>query len=114
MEQRFLFAALDVATGEAIGRLKRQHRSTEFLAFLEEIDASVSDEMPINQIMDNYATHKTDKVRALLAARPRYIILFTPTFCLLAEFGRAFFLNVERVVDQATGTCQCQRSRRFN
>jgi len=36
-----LFAALDVATGEVIGQLKRQHRSTEFLAFLREIDASV-------------------------------------------------------------------------
>lgn len=48
-----LFAALDVATGEIIGRLKRQHRSTEFLAFLKEIDASVPDDMPIHLIMDN-------------------------------------------------------------
>jgi len=74
-----LFAALDVATGEVIGRLKRQHRSTEFLAFLREIDASVPAEMPIHLIIDNYATHKTDKVRAWLAARPRYNIHFTPT-----------------------------------
>ena len=36
-----LSAALDVATGEVIGQLKRQHRSTEFLALLREIDASV-------------------------------------------------------------------------
>lgn len=31
-----LFAALNIATGEVIGRLKRRHRSTEFLAFLKE------------------------------------------------------------------------------
>ncbi|GFM56073.1 hypothetical protein PSCICF_22510 [Pseudomonas cichorii] len=74
-----LFAALDVATGEVIGRLKRKHRSTEFLAFLREIDASVPAEMPIHLIMNNYATHKTDKVRAWLATRPRYNIHFTQT-----------------------------------
>jgi transposase len=55
---------LDVATGEVIGRLKRQHRSTEFLAFLREIGTLVPADMPIHLIMDNYATHKTDKVRA--------------------------------------------------
>jgi len=34
-----LFAALDVATGEVIGRLKRQHRSTEFL--VKDLEASI-------------------------------------------------------------------------
>nr|SPD89477.1 ISPsy1 transposase [Pseudomonas syringae pv. cerasicola] len=59
-----LFAALDVATGEVIGRLKRQHRSVEFLSFLKEVDASLPADVPIHLIMDNYATHKTDKVKA--------------------------------------------------
>jgi len=44
-----------------------------------EIDVSVPADMPIHLIMDNYATHKTDKVRAWLAARPRYKLHFTPT-----------------------------------
>ncbi len=74
-----LFAALDVATGEVIGRLKRQHRSVEFLSFLKEVDASLPADVPIHLIMDNYATHKTDKVKAWLAAHPRYSIHFTPT-----------------------------------
>lgn len=86
-----LFAALDVATGEVIGRLKRQHRSTEFLAFLKEIDASVPDDMPIHLILDNYATHKTDKVRAWLAARPRYNIHFTPTSASWLNLVERFF-----------------------
>ncbi|WP_032712916.1 IS630 family transposase, partial [Pseudomonas amygdali] len=43
-----LFAALDVATGEVIGRLKRQHRSVEFLSFLKEVDTSVPTDVPIH------------------------------------------------------------------
>ncbi len=86
-----LFAALDVATGEVVDRLKRQHRSTEFLAFLREIDASVPAEMPIHLIMDNYATHKTDKGRAWLAARPRYNIHFTPTSASWLSLVERFF-----------------------
>ncbi len=58
-----LFAALDVATGEVIGRLKRHHRSTEFLAFLKDVDASLPCDREVHLITDNYATHKTDKVR---------------------------------------------------
>lgn len=42
-----LFAALDIASGEVIGRLKRRHRSVEFLAFLKEVDASVPEDTAI-------------------------------------------------------------------
>ncbi|KPC28263.1 ISRSO5-transposase protein [Pseudomonas syringae pv. cilantro] len=86
-----LFAALDVATGEVIGRLKRQHRSVEFLSFLKEVDASVPTDVPIHLIMDNYATHKTDKVKAWLAARPRYSIHFTPTSASWMNLVERFF-----------------------
>ena len=58
-----LFAALDVATGEVIGRLHRRHRAKEFLAFLEEIDREVPEDLDIHLVMDNYGTHKTEKVR---------------------------------------------------
>ncbi|MDT4821714.1 Integrase core domain protein [compost metagenome] len=86
-----LFAALDVATGEVIGRLKRRHRSTEFLAFLKEVDASVPGDMTVHLIMDNYATHKTDKVRGWLAAHPRYQVHFTPTSASWLNLVERFF-----------------------
>lgn len=86
-----LFAALDVATGEVIGRLKRRHRSTEFLAFLKEVDASVPSDMTVHLIMDNYATHKTDKVRGWLAAHPRYQVHFTPTSASWLNLVERFF-----------------------
>ncbi len=86
-----LFAALDIATGEVIGRLKRRHRSTEFLAFLKEVDANVPEDMPVHLVMDNYATHKTDKVKAWLAAHPRYQVHFTPTSASWLNLVERFF-----------------------
>ena len=86
-----LFAALDVATGKAIGQLKRRHRSAEFLQFLKAIDATVPTDQDIHLIMDNYGTHKTEKVRAWFAARPRYHVHFTPTSASWLNLVERFF-----------------------
>lgn len=75
-----LFAALDVATGGVITKSKKRHRHQEFLQFLRHIDANVPSNMDVHLIMDNYGTHKHDKVRSWLARRPRYHIHFTPTY----------------------------------
>ncbi len=55
-----LFAALNVATGEVIGKCHRRHRSREFLKFLDHLDATVEREagVEIHLILDNYGTHK--------------------------------------------------------
>ena len=74
-----LFAALDTATGKVIGACKQQHRSIEFIKFLDQIDASVPSNLDIHIILDNYATHKTAAVHGWLAKRPRYHLHFTPT-----------------------------------
>ncbi len=86
-----LFAALDVATGEVIGKLQQRHRAKEFLAFLNEIDKSVPAGMDIHIIMDNYGTHKTEKVRGWFSARPRYHIHFTPTSASWINLVERFF-----------------------
>ena len=75
-----LFAALDVATGSVLAQSKKRHRHQEFLQFLRHIDANVPSELDIHIIMDNYATHKHQKVRSWFARRPRYHIHFTPTY----------------------------------
>ena len=74
-----LFAALDVATGQVIGRCHRQHRHQEFLRFLDQIDQSVPQNMDIHIVMDNYGTHKTPKVQRWFAKHHRYHLHFTPT-----------------------------------
>ncbi len=74
-----LFAALDVKTGEVIGECHRRHRSIEFRAFLDRIEAEVPAELDVHLIVDNYGTHKTELIKRWLARRPRFHVHFTPT-----------------------------------
>ena len=74
-----LFAALDVASGFIIGKCYKRHRAAEFLNFLKEVDAQIRVGLDVHIIMDNYATHKTPRIRAWLARRPHYHVHFTPT-----------------------------------
>jgi transposase len=74
-----LFAALDVATGNVIGRCFRRHRTSEFKRFLDHVDAQVPAGLDVHLILDNYATHKTAVVRQWLQRHPRYHLHFTPT-----------------------------------
>lgn len=74
-----LFAALDIATGAVIGKCYKRHRATEFLDFLKQIDRQVPEGPDLHLVMDNYATHKTPKIKAWLARRPHWQVHFTPT-----------------------------------
>jgi transposase len=76
-----LFAALNVATGEVIGRCLRRHRHQEFLKFLNEIDANVlrGPGVEIHLVMDNYGTHKSPAVKRWFLRHPEYHLHFTPT-----------------------------------
>jgi transposase len=74
-----LFAALDIATGAVIGKCYKRHRAQEFLDFLKRVDASVPEGPEVHLVMDNYATHKTPKIKAWLARRPHWHVHFTPT-----------------------------------
>jgi putative transposase len=75
-----LFAALDIATGGVLAQPKKRHRHQELLQFLRHIDANVPPELDVHIIMDNYSTHKHEKVRSWFARRPRYYLHFTPTY----------------------------------
>jgi hypothetical protein len=57
-----LFAALNVLTGEVLGKCLPRHRNGEFLKFLRLIDRSVPRGRQIHLIVDNYSTHKHDNV----------------------------------------------------
>ena len=74
-----LFAALDIATGNVLGKCYRRHRSVEFLDFLKKIDIAVPADLDIHLVLDNYGTHKTALVRQWLQKRSRYHLHFTPT-----------------------------------
>ncbi|OLF04368.1 IS630 family transposase, partial [Actinophytocola xanthii] len=74
-----LFAAFDVGSGSVIAQHYRRHRHQEFLRFLKLIDAAVPKELDLHLVLDNYATHKTPKVKEWLIRHPRFHLHFTPT-----------------------------------
>ena len=66
-----LFAALNMATGEVIGKTYRKHRHQEVLRFLREVEKTVPQEQEIHIVLDNYATHKHEKVLAWIERKKR-------------------------------------------
>ena len=74
-----LFAALNVASGQLIGKCFSRHRHEEFLSFLRLIDREVGKGKEIHIILDNYATHKHEDVKRWLDKHKRFHLHFTPT-----------------------------------
>jgi transposase len=74
-----LFAAFDLAGGSVIAQHYRRHRHQEFLRFLKLIDKAVPRDLDLHLVLDNYATHKTPKVKEWLIRHPRFRLHFTPT-----------------------------------
>ena len=73
-----LFAALNIASGKVIGDCHTRHRHQEFLKFLKLLDKEVPDK-ELHLILDNYATHKHEKVQRWLRRHKRFHLHFTPT-----------------------------------
>jgi putative transposase len=74
-----LFAALDTATGEVLGKCYKRHRHQEFIHFLNLINTNAAKEKEIHIITDNYSTHKHEKVKKWFKRHKRFYIHFTPT-----------------------------------
>jgi transposase len=94
-----LFAALNVATGNVLGRCFQRHRSAEFRKFLDLVYAAVPVELDVHLVLDNYATHKTPMIKRWLAKRPRVHLHFTPTHASwLNQVERWFALLTQRKI----------------
>jgi putative transposase len=94
-----LFAALNVLSGEVMARCMPKHRHQEFLSFLRDIDNAVPTALDIHCIVDNYATHSHPKVKAWLAARPRWHLHFIPTYSSwLNQVERFFGLITDKAI----------------
>lgn len=91
-----LFAALNIATGEVIGKCHRKHRHQEFLKFLQTIESQVPAGMDVHLVMDNYGTHKTPAVKRWLLKRPHWHIHFTPTSASWLNQVERFFAEITR------------------
>jgi transposase len=74
-----LFAALETLQGKVIGQCYPRHRHQEFLKFLRTLDKEFPGDVPLHLILDNYGTHKHEKVRGWLKRHPRFETHFVPT-----------------------------------
>lgn len=86
-----LFAALNVFTGEVIGECKKRHRHQEFLSFLKKVEAQTEKDKELHVIVDNYSTHKHEKVRNWLKKNPRVKLHFIPTSSSWLNLVERFF-----------------------
>ena len=98
-----LFAALDVATGEVLGRCFPRHRAVEFRRFLDDIAKAVPEDLDIHLVLDNYGTHKTAMIHDWLAGQPRFHLHFTPTSASwINQVERWFAAITERQIRRGT------------
>jgi len=86
-----LFAALDVQTGQVIGHCKKRHRHQEFLSFLKEVEKQTPSDKALHIIVDNYATHKHEKVKNWLRRNKRVELHFIPTSSSWLNLVERFF-----------------------
>ena len=93
-----LYAALNTRTGEVIGQTAARHTSEDFLAFLTQVVDAQPRRREVHIILDNLATHKTQKVRTFLAAHPHVHLHFTPTYSSWLNQVELWFAKIERQV----------------
>jgi transposase len=86
-----LFAALEVQTGQVIGQCKKRHRHQEFLSFLKEVERQTPPDKALHLIVDNYATHKHEKVKNWLKRNKRVELHFIPTSSSWLNLVERFF-----------------------
>jgi len=86
-----LFAALNVATGHVTGECYQQHTHKEFLKFLKQVERQTDKDIELHIIVDNYATHKHEKVKKWLKRNKRVFLHFTPTSSSWLNLVERFF-----------------------
>ena len=74
-----LLAGIDLLSGEVLGLVRKRHRSTEFIEFLQLADAHYPADARIRIVLDNHSAHISRQTRSFLAKLPnRFEFTFTP------------------------------------
>lgn len=90
-----LFAAMELGQGEVIATCMKRHRHQEWIKFLKMIDEQTPAELDLHLIVDNYATHKHQKVKQWLKRNPRFHMHFVPTSSSWLNIIEGFFRNLD-------------------
>ena len=89
-----LFAALNILEGSVISDCMPRHRHQEFLKFLKQLDQETEQDLDLHLIMDNYATHKHEKVQNWLKRHKRFHFHFVPTSSSWLNLVERFFAEI--------------------
>lgn len=99
-----LFAAMNYLDGKIFHNTAARHTHKEWLAFLKQIDAEAPEGLCLHLIVDNYSTHKHEKVRSWLKWRnqrhrksegtDRLVLHFTPTSSSWMNLVERFFRDI--------------------
>jgi len=74
-----ILATLDLQDGHVMAQVHDQHRSSEFISLLKEMDAYYPVESSIRIILDNHSAHISKETMKYLASRPgRFLYVHTP------------------------------------
>ena len=79
-----------------IGEVHQRHRSLEFRAFLDRVEAAVQPGLDVHLVLDNLKTHKTRLVHDWLVKRPRWHLHFTPTSASWLNLVECWFALLSR------------------
>jgi transposase len=94
-----LSAAVDLVSGFVHHVVTERHRSREFVAFLERLDAHYPAGMLICLLLDNHSAHCSRETKHFLASKPnRFELVFTPTHAAWLNYVETFFSKVARSV----------------
>jgi transposase len=94
-----LSAAVDLVSGLVHHAMTQRHRSREFIAFLERLDAHYPAGILICLLLDNHSAHCSRETRRFLASKPgRFELVFTPTHASWLNYVETFFSKLARSV----------------
>ena len=93
-----LLAGIDLVTGAVHASVEERHRSREFVAFLQKLDAAYPPSTAIKLILDNHSAHISKETKAWLAAQPegRFTFVFTPKHGSWLNLVEGFFSKLAR------------------
>ncbi len=74
-----LLCGTDLLTGKLLPRVEERHRSREFVAWLQDVNAHYPEDWKVRSILDNHSAHISQETQRYPATVPeRFELTFTP------------------------------------
>ena len=98
-----ILAGIDLHSGHLFAQVEDRHRSREFIALLQSIDAYYPPQAVIRVVLDNHSSHISKETMAYLATRPgRFEYVHTPKHgswlnlieCAFSKMARTFLRHI--------------------